>query len=205
VLEVAQRLVALAQDLTTKYALGDISDVDLQSAAPTNGQALIYNGTKKLWSPGTAGGGSGVQSAFRMWRNAPAGWPAPGAPGQITYDTLEYDELGEVPGSGSPTTYSVFTPQASGLYCFAAAVWCTDAVASGQVMQLLLYDNTAAASAALLHQRVGTGVANVGLAGSAIVECTAGHDYCIQFTDGSPGPNLYGRTDIFYYAGFRVR
>ena len=38
--------------------LAALTDVDLATAPPVNGQALIYNGTTGLWAPGAAGSGS---------------------------------------------------------------------------------------------------------------------------------------------------
>ena len=44
--------------MTTKIKLAsNVSDVDLTTTAPTNGQGLIYNSTSSKWVPGAAGGG----------------------------------------------------------------------------------------------------------------------------------------------------
>ena len=44
--------------MTTKIKLSsNVSDVDLTTTAPTNGQGLIYNSTSSKWVPGAAGGG----------------------------------------------------------------------------------------------------------------------------------------------------
>ena len=31
--------------------VGELSDVDLETSAPTNGQALVYNATTEVWEP----------------------------------------------------------------------------------------------------------------------------------------------------------
>lgn len=38
-------------------ALGDLSDVDINTNPPSNGQALVYNATNAEWVPGAGGGG----------------------------------------------------------------------------------------------------------------------------------------------------
>lgn len=44
--------------MTTKIKLANnVADVDLTTAAPTNGQGLIYNSTSSKWIPGAAAGG----------------------------------------------------------------------------------------------------------------------------------------------------
>ena len=40
-------------------ALGDLSDVDINTNPPSNGQALVYNATNAEWVPGAGGGGGG--------------------------------------------------------------------------------------------------------------------------------------------------
>jgi len=39
--------------------LGDLSDVDINTNPPSNGQALVYNATNAEWVPGAGGGGGG--------------------------------------------------------------------------------------------------------------------------------------------------
>ena len=43
--------------------LGDLSDVDINTNPPSNGQALVYNATNAEWVPG-AGGGGGSSALF---------------------------------------------------------------------------------------------------------------------------------------------
>lgn len=40
-------------------ALGDLSDVDINTNPPSNGQALVYDATNAEWVPGAGGGGGG--------------------------------------------------------------------------------------------------------------------------------------------------
>jgi hypothetical protein len=40
-------------------ALGDLSDVDINTTPPSNGQALVYDATNAEWVPGAGGGGGG--------------------------------------------------------------------------------------------------------------------------------------------------
>ena len=40
-------------------ALGDLSDVDINTNPPSNGQALVYDATNAEWVPGAGGGGAG--------------------------------------------------------------------------------------------------------------------------------------------------
>ena len=51
--------------MTTKIKLAsNVSDVDLTTTAPTNGQGLIYNSTSSKWVPGAAGGGVTVYATI---------------------------------------------------------------------------------------------------------------------------------------------
>jgi hypothetical protein len=48
----------------TQLGIDDLSDVDTTTAAPTDGQALVWDSTAGQWEPGTvSGGGSSVPSA----------------------------------------------------------------------------------------------------------------------------------------------
>ena len=40
-------------------ALGDLSDVDINTTPPSNGQTLVYDATNAEWVPGSGGGGGG--------------------------------------------------------------------------------------------------------------------------------------------------
>jgi len=42
-------------------SIGDLSDVDITTAAPTDGQALVWNATNSEFEPGSAGGGTTVK------------------------------------------------------------------------------------------------------------------------------------------------
>lgn len=45
--------------MTTKIKLAsNVSDVDLTTTAPTNGQSLVYSATASAWIPGAAAGGT---------------------------------------------------------------------------------------------------------------------------------------------------
>lgn len=62
--------------------LGDFLDVDLDTTAPADGQALVYDDASGLWVPGTVSGGG---SAFPDYVQATA--PATPAEGEFWWDT----------------------------------------------------------------------------------------------------------------------
>jgi len=43
------------EDLTLAQSIGDLTDVDTTTTAPTNGQALVWNNTNSEWEPGDVG------------------------------------------------------------------------------------------------------------------------------------------------------
>jgi hypothetical protein len=48
-------------------AIDDLSDVDTTTAAPTDGQALVWDSANSVWVPGNVAAGGGPQK-FRYWR-----------------------------------------------------------------------------------------------------------------------------------------
>ena len=51
------------EDLFDDIELDDISDVDVTTQAPVDGEALVWNETDSQWEPGPAGGGQILTTA----------------------------------------------------------------------------------------------------------------------------------------------
>ena len=63
-------------------SINEIQDVDTSTAAPTNGQTLVWDNTNSLWKPGTIS--SGLTTLLSS--SAPATASSTGTAGDITYD-----------------------------------------------------------------------------------------------------------------------
>lgn len=74
---------SLDEDVTISLAAGldDLTDVDLSSAAPTDGQVLVYDEPNSLWIPADQSGGGGATGEFK------GPWVAPSPPGVLKFDT----------------------------------------------------------------------------------------------------------------------
>ena len=65
--------LANASDVPAAYSatsINALSDVDTVTAAPTNGQALVWNSVRSNWEPGTVSGGGGVTYGISAETNA---------------------------------------------------------------------------------------------------------------------------------------
>jgi hypothetical protein len=65
--------LANASDVPAAYSatsINALSDVDTVTAAPTNGQALVWNSVRSNWEPGTVAGGGGVTYGISAETNA---------------------------------------------------------------------------------------------------------------------------------------
>ena len=62
------------EDLTLAQSIGDLTDVDTTTTAPTNGQALVWNNTNSEWEPGDVGI-DGLSSTY-IDTDIPQNWKA---------------------------------------------------------------------------------------------------------------------------------
>lgn len=71
--------------------LTDLTDVDVTSTTPTDGQALVWDDTSSLWIPGVvSGGGGGVVPNAKATRMASQSIPN-NATTEIVWDTEDWD------------------------------------------------------------------------------------------------------------------
>lgn len=97
--------------------LDDLDDVDLTTAAPSDGQALVYNASTSKWRPGTL---AGVEVAAKATRSSSAQSIADNTVVDVAWDTEQWDTDGIVNvGGANPDELVV---QTAGKYLLAAAV-----------------------------------------------------------------------------------
>ena len=52
---------------TDAFVIEDLSDVDVTTVPPEDGQGLIYDAASSTWKPGAAGGGAAISAAGRIY------------------------------------------------------------------------------------------------------------------------------------------
>lgn len=112
-----------ARNLVTH--LDELLDVDVETSAPTDGQALVWGASEGLWVPGSVSGG-GASSGAEMVR-AVAGWttqtvPSGSSTNKLTIATPSVD-TGPFFDPGAPT---VLTAPTDGLYLIGAQAGASD-------------------------------------------------------------------------------
>jgi hypothetical protein len=166
--------VAAGDDSRFSKALGDLTDVDLVTTPPSDGEALVYDSATGDWLPGAAGA-SAAGSATEIQFND-------GASGLAASADLTWDDTGKVLGVGGDidlddggtytTTLQTVTPTANRTISFPDATG-TLALVGGSSGQLIYNSAGAYAGGPLYDATKGTfGYATGGTATQATNKST---------------------------------
>ncbi len=101
---------ALASDAVGASSIDDLTDVDTSTAAPSDGEGLIWNGTDSKWIPGSVSSGSGGSGIYQSSLSTDSGY---------TYFTngmvIQWGKLSNV--ALNQSFHSVTWPVAFGVAC----------------------------------------------------------------------------------------